>query len=123
VVTDPPRIGVSRTVYPAADRATARTDLRGGIGRQADMLERRGTLARGLSEDETFERLNVIHGHPEQVIAALSADRTLQYASDLIVQFDPGRVSHAQALAALERTALEVAPALGWRPALRQSAA
>jgi alkanesulfonate monooxygenase SsuD/methylene tetrahydromethanopterin reductase-like flavin-dependent oxidoreductase (luciferase family) len=117
------RIGVSRTVYPAVDKATARADIRAGMYRQAEMLEQRGTLPRGLGEDETFVRLNVVHGHPAEVAEALSADSTLTYASDLIVQFDPGRVTHAQALTALERTALEVAPALGWRPMLAKPAA
>jgi alkanesulfonate monooxygenase SsuD/methylene tetrahydromethanopterin reductase-like flavin-dependent oxidoreductase (luciferase family) len=112
------RVGVSRTVYPAADAAAAHADLRAGIARQAELLSRRGALPRGLSEQETFERLNVICGPAEEVVAVLAADATLRYASDLIVQFDPGRVGHAQALAALERIALEVAPALGWRPAM-----
>jgi alkanesulfonate monooxygenase SsuD/methylene tetrahydromethanopterin reductase-like flavin-dependent oxidoreductase (luciferase family) len=110
------RVGVSRTVYPAADRATARAHLRAGVLHQAEVMQQRGRLPAGLSEEEYFRRSNVIYGHPEDVVAVLRADAALRHASDLIVQFDPGRVRHDQALAALERVAVGVAPALGWQP-------
>jgi hypothetical protein len=48
-----------------------------------------------------------------------SADQTLKHASDLLVQIDPGRVSHQQAFSALEQVANEVAPALGGQPSNR----
>ena len=111
-----PRFGISRSVYPAADAATARAHLRAGVERQVQTMVRTGRLPSGLTEDEAFERLNLYFGHPEQVAAALRADQALPHATDLLVQIDPGRVSHAQALTALERLANEVAPALGWSP-------
>jgi len=106
------RLGVSRTVYPAADRATAHAELRAGALRQAQSLVRSGRLPSGLSEDETFARMNLFYGHPEEVAAALARDQVLAEATDLIVQVDPGRLSHEQTLVALQRLAREVAPAL-----------
>lgn len=107
-----PRFGISRSVYPAADKATARSHLRAGVERQVQTMVRNGRLPSGLTEDEAFERLNLFYGHPEEVAAELRADQTLEHATDLLVQIDPGRVSHAQALVALERLTREVAPAL-----------
>jgi alkanesulfonate monooxygenase SsuD/methylene tetrahydromethanopterin reductase-like flavin-dependent oxidoreductase (luciferase family) len=111
-----PRFGISRSVYPAADAVTARAHLRAGVERQVQTMVRSGRLPSGLTEDEAFERLNLYFGHPEQVATALRDDQALPHATDLLVQIDPGRVSHAQALTALERLANEVAPALGWSP-------
>jgi alkanesulfonate monooxygenase SsuD/methylene tetrahydromethanopterin reductase-like flavin-dependent oxidoreductase (luciferase family) len=109
------RFGISRTVYPAADRRTAREHLLPGVMRQVQSMIRTGRLPADVGEADAFERLNIYFGHPEEVASSLAEDSTLQHASDLIVQFDPGRVSHAQALTALERLAQEVAPLLGWR--------
>jgi alkanesulfonate monooxygenase SsuD/methylene tetrahydromethanopterin reductase-like flavin-dependent oxidoreductase (luciferase family) len=111
------RLGVSRSVYAADDRATAREHLRAGVERQAQALVRSGRLPAGLSEDECFRRMNLFYGHPEEVVDALGQDKVLAQASDLVVQVDPGRLSHHQTLHALERIAREVAPALGWRSA------
>jgi alkanesulfonate monooxygenase SsuD/methylene tetrahydromethanopterin reductase-like flavin-dependent oxidoreductase (luciferase family) len=108
----PVRFGISRSVYPAADKATARAHLRAGVERQVQTMVRSGRLPSGLSEDDAFERLNLYFGHPEEVAAELRRDQTLPHATDLIVQIDPGRVSHQQALAAMERLVREVAPAL-----------
>ena len=69
------RLGVSRTVYADADRATARAVLRAGVERQAQALVRSGRLPPGLDEDETFARMNLYYGHPEEVAAALGQDR------------------------------------------------
>ena len=87
-----PRFGISRSVYPAADAATARAHLRAGVERQVQTMVRSGRLPSGLTEDEAFERLNLYFGHPEQVAAALRADQALPHATDLLVQIDPGRV-------------------------------
>jgi len=115
-----PRVGVSRTVYPADDRATAREHLRAGVLRQAQALMRTGRLQSGLAEDEQFARMNLFFGHPEEVAAQLSRDQVVAQAGDLLVQVDPGRLSHQQTLRVLERIARDVAPALGWRALARR---
>ncbi len=120
--TAAPRIGMSRTVYAAADRATALADMRDGVMSWAEVLIGRGHLAKGLSEGETFARNHIHYGHPEDVIASLRADRLTPLSTDLIVQVQPGAPTQAQILKSLERIATEVAPALGWQPSRTGSA-
>ena len=111
-----PRLGLSRTVYPAADRRTGQAELQAGVQRFVETMVRQGKFPAGLTLEQYIDRLHIFHGHPEEVVAGLKADRVLPRVTDLICQFNPGIPSHAQALRVLERIATEVAPALGWRP-------
>jgi alkanesulfonate monooxygenase SsuD/methylene tetrahydromethanopterin reductase-like flavin-dependent oxidoreductase (luciferase family) len=114
--TTQPRIGLSRTVYPAADKRTAQAELEAGVLRFVELQVKQGKFPAGLTAEEYFERLHIAYGHPEQVIDHLANDLVFPVVSDLIVQFNPGLPTHKQALRVLERIATEVAPALGWRP-------
>jgi alkanesulfonate monooxygenase SsuD/methylene tetrahydromethanopterin reductase-like flavin-dependent oxidoreductase (luciferase family) len=106
------RIGVSRTVYPAADRRTARAHLVDGVNDYAEQMVREGFFPAGLREDEYFARSFLHHGHPDEVVASLAEDRIIAHADELICQTAPGTVDPARTLAALELTARQVAPAL-----------
>jgi alkanesulfonate monooxygenase SsuD/methylene tetrahydromethanopterin reductase-like flavin-dependent oxidoreductase (luciferase family) len=112
-----PRLGLSRTVYVAPDRATAAADLEEGVMLNVASLIRRGALPTGLSRDEYFQRCHIHYGASEQVIASLQADRMLPFATELVCQAGPGHPTPTQMLRSIERIAREVAPALGWRPA------
>lgn len=112
-----PRIGLSRAVYPAADRRTAASHLESGLASYVDTMVSRGHFPAGLSQAEYFTRTHVHYGHPEQVVTSLRADRVLPLASELICQVHPGHPTPAQFVKALERIAGEVAPELGWRRA------
>lgn len=112
----PPRIGLSRTVYPTTDKRTAQADLQEGVLRFVEHMVKEGRFPAGLSLEDYFKRLHISYGHPEEVITQLSADRVLPYTTDLICQFNPGIPGQAQTLRVLERIAKEVAPALGWKP-------
>lgn len=116
----PPRIGLSRAVYPAADRATAMAHLDDGVSAYVDSMIRRGFFPQGLSREEYYARSHIHFGHPEEVVASLRADAVLPLATELICQVHPGHPAPGQIVTALERTAREVAPALGWQ---RRSAA
>jgi putative FMN-dependent luciferase-like monooxygenase len=111
-----PRIGMSRTVYAAADRATAMTHLDSGVSAWVRTLISRGAFPSGLSQDEAYARIHIHYGHPEEVVASLRTDRLLPLSTDLICQVQPGDPTPAQILKSLELVAREVAPALGWRP-------
>jgi hypothetical protein len=113
----PPRIGLSRAVYPADDRRTAVAHLESGVAHYVDGMVKRGYFAPGLSQEAYFKRSHIHYGHPEEVAASLQADLVLPHTTDLIVQVHPGLPTADQFLRALERIAREVAPALGWRPA------
>jgi alkanesulfonate monooxygenase SsuD/methylene tetrahydromethanopterin reductase-like flavin-dependent oxidoreductase (luciferase family) len=113
----PPRIGLSRAVYPAADRKTAVAHMAAGVATYVDTMVERGFFPPGLSQAESFARSHIHYGHPEQVVDSLRADLVLPLATELICQVHPGHPTPDQILKALERVANEVAPALGWRNA------
>jgi alkanesulfonate monooxygenase SsuD/methylene tetrahydromethanopterin reductase-like flavin-dependent oxidoreductase (luciferase family) len=112
-----PRIGLSRAVYPAADKRTAMADLDSGVATYVDEMIRRGFFPKGLRQEAYYARSHIHYGHPEEVVASLRVDAVMPMATELICQVHPGHPTPAQVVKALERTALEVAPALGWRPA------
>ncbi len=109
------RLGLSRTVYPAADRKTALSHLEGGVASYVEGMVQRGYFPAGLSQAEYFARSHIHYGHPEDVVASLRADRVLPMTTELICQVQPGHPTPDQIVTALERIANEVAPALGWR--------
>jgi putative FMN-dependent luciferase-like monooxygenase len=111
-----PRIGLSRAVYPAADRPTAVGELRAGLAHYVATMVGRGFFPAGLSEEAYFARSHIHYGHPEEVVASLRSDLVLPLATELICQVHPGHPTPDQTLRALERIAREVAPALGWSP-------
>ncbi|MEV7780216.1 LLM class flavin-dependent oxidoreductase [Kitasatospora sp. NPDC088351] len=125
----PPRIGVSRTVYPAVDRRTAVAQLREGVIDNVDQSVGAGLFPPVTSLDGYLARAHVHAGHPDEVVASLRRDEVVPHASELIVQTHPGRLGHDQTIAALELIATRVAPHLGWRraeprrPAVRTGAA
>jgi alkanesulfonate monooxygenase SsuD/methylene tetrahydromethanopterin reductase-like flavin-dependent oxidoreductase (luciferase family) len=111
----PPRVGLSRAVYPAADRKAAVDHMRSGVATYVDSMVERGFFPAGLTEAEYFQRSHIHYGHPEEVVESLRADVVLPFTTELICQVHPGHPTPDQILNALERIANEVAPALGWR--------
>lgn len=114
--TSSPRLGLSRGVYPATDRATALRELRSGVMQSAEVMVQQGNLPPGLSLEEYCRQMHIAYGHPDEVIAALAADQVLPHTTDLILQFNPVKPPLAQAIHMLEQIATQIAPALGWQP-------
>jgi alkanesulfonate monooxygenase SsuD/methylene tetrahydromethanopterin reductase-like flavin-dependent oxidoreductase (luciferase family) len=110
-----PRIGLSRGVYPAADKRTALAALREGVLRAIQTNIRQGHVAAGQSLEHYCARMHVAYGHPDEVAATLAADRVLPYATDLILQFNPVSPPVDEAIRMLEQIATHIAPALGWQ--------
>ena len=100
---DQVRIGLSRGVYPAADKRAAKAVIEAPVLRMAERMIRARRFPAGLSPEEVAERL--------------AGDRVLPLATDLIVQFSPAAPPLDAAITALELLATRVAPALGWKPA------
>jgi alkanesulfonate monooxygenase SsuD/methylene tetrahydromethanopterin reductase-like flavin-dependent oxidoreductase (luciferase family) len=113
----PPRIGLSRSVYPTRRPDIALQDLTTGIQASLpnQMLQNPGLA--NLTMPELFTHYNIHHGSPDAVIESLSREPLLDQITDLICQVSPGMPLHSQTLAAIELLATEVAPAIGWRPA------
>jgi alkanesulfonate monooxygenase SsuD/methylene tetrahydromethanopterin reductase-like flavin-dependent oxidoreductase (luciferase family) len=117
-----PRIGLSRTVYPARDRATAIAGLRDGVAHMAELLAEHGGPA-GQSFEEAAAFMNVHYGTPEEVAESIRHEPTLPHVTDLICQLEPGRTTFEDTIAALESIATEIAPSLGWSPGFREERA
>jgi alkanesulfonate monooxygenase SsuD/methylene tetrahydromethanopterin reductase-like flavin-dependent oxidoreductase (luciferase family) len=115
-----PRVAVSRSIYPAADRATAFKDLASGVENYATKFRSHGYGSEDLSLQEYFTLANIHYGHPEEILSSLGSDPVMAQATDLLCEVQPGEPNHTQTLRALELTATEVAPALGWIPAHRR---
>ncbi len=112
------RVAVCRAVFPAADRATALAHLSDGLFPAFANIKASGAFP-DVGEDTIDNVLSTLHifcGHPDEVIEGLAAEPVLGVATDLLVQFEPGRPSLDAALEALRLIATQVAPALGWRP-------
>ncbi|NNJ15687.1 LLM class flavin-dependent oxidoreductase [Pseudomonas putida CSV86] len=115
--TEPPRIGVVRAVFPAADRASAQAELAVDIERHVPRLQREGLIEQAIDLEEHLRLLNVHHGHPDEVIRGLREDPSvLPYADYLIVVVQAESSSQEQVLRRLRIVAETIAPALGWQP-------
>jgi alkanesulfonate monooxygenase SsuD/methylene tetrahydromethanopterin reductase-like flavin-dependent oxidoreductase (luciferase family) len=112
----PPRVGLSRTVYPSRRPEIALSDLRAGLEVSMANAVRPEDTPVNLTERELFAHYNIHHGTPDGVIESLAHEPLLGQTTDLICQVQPGLPSLAQTLDAIELIATEVAPALGWRP-------
>jgi alkanesulfonate monooxygenase SsuD/methylene tetrahydromethanopterin reductase-like flavin-dependent oxidoreductase (luciferase family) len=112
-----PRIGLSRTVFPAKDKHAALEQIGPGVLAGAKKFVERGQFPAGLSLEEYLARFHSFYGHPDEIITQLKSEQTLPIATDLLCQFNPGIPDQDAAIRALELIATEVAPALGWQPA------
>ncbi|GGZ48100.1 luciferase [Streptomyces subrutilus] len=111
-----PRIGLSRFVFPAADKRTALRQIGDDVHRAALRMAESGAFPKGLDTDEALRRFHAFHGHPDEIVEALLREKVLPVATDLITQFNPAVPDHDATLRALELIATQVAPALGWKP-------
>lgn len=113
----PPRIGLSRTVYPSRRPDVACRDLSAGLEATRDLRIGQAGEPANLTQPELFAHHNVHFGTPDAVVESLQREPLLDRVTDLICQVQPGLPSLAQTLDAIELIATEVAPALGWHPA------
>lgn len=114
-----PRILGSRSLFVADDHDEAMRladiGLRRAVRRYGEGLV--GAPIR-LGPDAPLEALiagyDVHVGTPDEVIASLRADSTLERVTDLVFQVHSVDPPHAHILRSIELIATEVAPALGW---------
>jgi alkanesulfonate monooxygenase SsuD/methylene tetrahydromethanopterin reductase-like flavin-dependent oxidoreductase (luciferase family) len=104
----------SRTLFVADDRREALRFADIGLRRVVDHFVEIGFVAPGQSLPELIAALDVHIGTPEEVIASLSADSTLDRVTDLVFQVHSVDPPHAHILRSIELTAKIVAAALGW---------
>ena len=111
-----PRILGSRTVFVADTREEALRLAEIGLGRYAAKLRAAGQPLPGDSLADLIRVSDTHVGTPDDVIASLQADRTLERVSDIAVQVHSVDPPHAAILRSIELVATEVAPAFGWQP-------
>jgi alkanesulfonate monooxygenase SsuD/methylene tetrahydromethanopterin reductase-like flavin-dependent oxidoreductase (luciferase family) len=111
-----PRVGLSRGVYVAADKQTARNEMQADMTRAIDGMVKQGRMPAGLTFDAYCARFHLAYGHADEVAASLLADQVFPHATDLILQLDPVFPSLAKTIRMFEQIVTRVAPALGWQP-------
>ncbi|MGC5247295.1 LLM class flavin-dependent oxidoreductase [Gordonia sp. DT219] len=116
----PPRVQVSRAVYPHPDPDEARRLVAPGVRRWQSWSTTGGTRHTETVEDY-LRSDHALLGPSESLAAQLAADPALRRATDLLVSFVPGVPDHDEHLRLLETTARELAPRLGWSPAANQA--
>jgi putative FMN-dependent luciferase-like monooxygenase len=112
-----PRIMASRSIFVADNRDDALRLAGIGLRRARDHFIAGGHLPPGDTIAEMITAFDSHVGTPDDVIATLSADRTLARVTDLVFQVHSIDPPHPQILRSIELVAEEVAPALGWKRA------
>ena len=108
------RILASRTAFVADSRAEALRLAEAGLGRAAKQLKVSGLPVPDGGLEALIAAFDVHVGTPDDVIASLRADPTLDRSTDLVFQVHSVDPPHPFILRSIELLATEVAPALGW---------
>ena len=117
-----PRILASRTVFIADSHKEAMKFAEVGLSRMRHRLAATGNLSSGNLVGDLIAAMDVHVGTPEEVIASLQADTTLQRSTDLTMQVHSIDPPHPYILRSIELFAGKVAPALGWMPEVKAGA-
>jgi len=112
-----PRILASSTAFVADDRKEAMRFAEIGLPRQSARLANTDRAPANATLEGMITAFDVHIGRPEDVIASLKADSTLERATDLTMQVHSIDPPPPFTLRAIELMAEAVAPALGWAPA------
>jgi putative FMN-dependent luciferase-like monooxygenase len=118
-----PRIMASRSIFAADDRQEALRLAGIGMPRQRDHSIAGGNASPGDSLAEMISAFDVHVGSPDDVIASLRADSTLERVTDLVFQAHSIDPPHRFILRSIELIAQTVAPALGWKKTTAADAA
>ena len=113
-----PRILASRTAFVSRDGSEARRLALPGLTAQAEQHRAAGHVVPGDTLDDYIAIFDAHLGTPEQVVASLRKDSTLPRVTDISFQVHSIDPPHQHILTSIELLATEVAPALGWRPAV-----
>ncbi|MFT4198497.1 MAG: LLM class flavin-dependent oxidoreductase, partial [Pseudoxanthomonas sp.] len=113
-----PRVALVLAVFPQADAGDPASTLHLDIRRYVERQQRIGVYPPAASPDFGFElqRLGILHGNVERIAAQLRQHPALEQIDELIVQVQTSGTLHSEATARLRHVALELAPAIGWRP-------
>lgn len=108
-----PRIMASRSLFVSRDRNHALKLAEQGLKKAAERLGKAISNVKGNSLEDLIVAFDQHVGTPEDVIASLKKDTSLNRATDVVFQVHSVDPPHEDILKSLELTAKEVAPALG----------
>lgn len=114
-----PRILASRTIFVADDAKEAMRLAETGLSRMRHRLAATGNFTSGSLVGDLIRAMDVHIGTPDEVIASLQTDSTLQRSTDLTMQVHSIDPPHPYILRSIELFAGKVAPALGWTPEVK----
>ena len=114
-----PRILASRTIFVADDHDEAMRLAEIGLSRLRHRLAATGNFTSGSLVGDLIRAMDVHIGTPDEVVASLQADSTLQRSTDLTMQVHSIDPPHPYILRSIELFAEKVAPALGWAPEVK----
>jgi putative FMN-dependent luciferase-like monooxygenase len=109
-----PRIMASRSIFAADDREQALHLAGIGLRRALPNFMAGGHLPPGETTAEMIKAFDTHVGTPDDVIASLRSDTTLERVTDLVFQVHSVDPPPAYVLRSIELVAEKVAPALGW---------
>src|SRR5689334_138626 len=109
-----PRIMASRSVFAAEDREEALRLAGNGLRRALPNFMAGGHLPPGDTVAEMITAFDTHVGTPDDVVASLRSDSTLERVTDLVFQVHSVDPPHAHIMRSIELVADKVAPALGW---------
>jgi putative FMN-dependent luciferase-like monooxygenase len=110
-----PRIMASRSIFAADDREEALRLADIGLRRARDSFIAGGHAPPGDALGDMITAFDTHVGTPDDVIASLRADSTLERVTDLVFQAHSIDPPHPFILRSIELIAEKVAPALGWK--------
>lgn len=114
-----PRILASRTIFVADEHKEAMRLAEIGLSRMRHRLAATGNFSSGSLVGDLIAAMDVHIGTPDEVIASLRDDSTLQRSTDLTMQVHSIDPPHPYILRSIELFAEKVAPALGWAPEVK----
>ena len=109
-----PRIMASRSVFAADNRQEAIRLAGIGLRRALPAFLAGGHLPPGEALADMIVAFDTHVGTPDDVVASLRADSTLDRVTDLVFQVHSVDPQHPYILRSIELVAQKVAPALGW---------
>jgi len=107
-----PRIMASRSLFVAPNRKYALELAEFGLRRAAKKLVQDGAAPQGEHIEDLIAAFDVHIGTPDDVIASLKNDSSLERATDVVFQVHSVDPPHSDILRSIELSAQEVAPAL-----------
>ncbi|TBU97537.1 LLM class flavin-dependent oxidoreductase [Phytopseudomonas dryadis] len=116
----PSRVALVRAVFPGADAHDPASSLNRDIRAYIHAKQRIGSYDSAAVDDfaAVLERLDILHGDSAGIVSRLARGSHLGASDHLVVQVQTSSTRLDEAIRHLELIAHEIAPALGWKPAI-----